>query len=276
MDFEQDTRVTPLGSSTYRASLSKDWEIWGPNGGYLCAIALRAAGGEAQVPRPVALYCHYLKVAQFAPVDLTVELLGRTRRSESFRVSMRQDGKAILEAMIRTAASGPGLEHLDVEAPAVPPPEQLPDARSLLTPEHGKRHAFWSNFDVRVVHDERFKLPRAATPPRWQEWFRVHCATDFADPFLDAGRSALLLDTMGWPAAVGPHPNSGFLAPSLDFAAWFHATSPAGDFVLVDSHSAVAREGAIHAGGRLFDRAGTLLASSGTQLLCTLVPQPAP
>jgi len=275
MDFEHDTRVTALGSSAYRASLSKDWEIWGPNGGYLCAIALRAAGHEAQIQRPVALYCHYLKVAQFAPVELRVELLGRTRRSESFRVSMRQDDKPILEAMVRTAAAGEGLEHSDADAPAVPPPEELPDARSLLTPEHGKRHAFWKNFDVRVIHAERFELPRPAMPPRWREWFRVHCEAAFADPFLDAGRSALLLDTMGWPAAVGPHPNSSYLAPSLDFAAWFHATSPADDFVLVEAHSAIAREGCIGATGRVFDRAGTLLASSGTQLLCTPIPKPA-
>ena len=273
MDFEQDTRVTPLGPGSYQATLSRDWEIWGPNGGYLCAIVLRAAAHEAQIPRPVALYCHYLKVAQFAPVELRVELLGRTRRSESFRVSMRQDDKLILEAMVRTAAAGEGLEHSDVQAPAVPPPEELPEASSLLTPEHGKRHAFWKNFDVRVIHPERFKLPRPVMAPRWREWFRVHCESAFADPFLDAGRSALLLDTMGWPAAVGPHPNSSYLAPSLDFAVWFHATAPAGDFVLVEAHSAVAREGVIGATGRVFDRSGTLLASSGTQLLCTAVPK---
>ena len=70
MDFERDTQVTLVGSSTYEALLSKDWEIWGPNGGYLCAIALRAVGHEAQIKRPIALYCHYLKVAQFAAVQL--------------------------------------------------------------------------------------------------------------------------------------------------------------------------------------------------------------
>lgn len=274
MDFERDTHVRAVGSGSYQATLSQDWEIWGPNGGYLCAIALRAAAHEAQIQRPVALYCHYLRVARFEPVELTVELLGRTRRSESLRVSMRQDGKPILEAMVRTAATGGGLEHIDVQAPAVPPPEELPDARSLLTPEHGKRHAFWKNFDVRVIHPERFELPRPAMPPRWREWFRVHCAAAFTDPFLDAGRSALLLDTMGWPAAVGPHPASEYLAPSLDVAVWFHAASPVDDFVLVEAHSAVAREGCIGATGRVFDRAGTLLASSGTQLLCTPIPKP--
>lgn len=274
MDFELETQVIPQHDGTYQASLSKDWEIWGPNGGYLCAIALRAAGHKAEIKRPVALYCHYLRVAQFAPVELRVESLGRTRRSESLRVSMHQQGKAILEAMVRTAAAGEGLEHVDVHAPSVAPPEQLPDARSLLSDGHGKRHAFWNNFDVRVLRPERFALPRTASDPSWQEWYRVHCQASFDDPFLDAGRSALLLDTMGWPAAVGPHPDSDFLAPSLDFSCWFHAPSPASDWLLVDAHSAIARDGSIFASGRVYDRQGTLLASSGSQLLCTRVPKP--
>lgn len=275
MDFEHDTRVTAVGPHTYRAELSKDWEIWGPNGGYLCAIALRAAGREAEVARPVALYCHYLRVAKFASIDVRVELLGRTRRSESFRVSLRQDDKPILEAMIRTAAAGEGLEHIAIEAPAVPPPEQLPDMRSLSTTEHIQRHTFWKNFEVRVIDADRYRLPRRAAPPRWTEWLRVRSATDFADPFLDAGRSALLLDTCGWPAAASPHPESGFVAPSLDFAAWFHAPSPADDFVLIDSSSVVARDACMNATCRLFDRAGTLLASSGSALLCTPLAKPA-
>jgi hypothetical protein len=47
-DFERDTRVEG-GGGRYRATLSEDWRIWGPNGGYLAAIALRAVGREAAI-----------------------------------------------------------------------------------------------------------------------------------------------------------------------------------------------------------------------------------
>ena len=46
-DFEVDTRLEG-GDGRYRALVSKDWEIWGPNGGYMAALALRAAGREAR------------------------------------------------------------------------------------------------------------------------------------------------------------------------------------------------------------------------------------
>ena len=44
-DFELDTRLEGVEpeAGRFRAHLSRDWEIWGPNGGYVAAIALRAA-----------------------------------------------------------------------------------------------------------------------------------------------------------------------------------------------------------------------------------------
>ncbi len=58
-DLEQATRVEG-DAGRYHARLSDEWEIWGPNGGYLAAIALRAAGELAEIRQPASFYCHFL------------------------------------------------------------------------------------------------------------------------------------------------------------------------------------------------------------------------
>ena len=67
-DLEVDTRLEERGEGRFRATLSTDWEIWGPNGGYVAAIALRAAGRVAKVPRPAAFTGHFLSGAPVAAV----------------------------------------------------------------------------------------------------------------------------------------------------------------------------------------------------------------
>lgn len=69
LDLERATRVETQ-DGRYLAHLSEDWEIWGPNGGYLAAIALRAAGSVAQIERPASFYCHFLSSPAFAAVQL--------------------------------------------------------------------------------------------------------------------------------------------------------------------------------------------------------------
>jgi hypothetical protein len=54
-DLERATRVQARDGG-FVAELSRDWEIWGPNGGYLATIALRAAGMVAQIQRPASFY----------------------------------------------------------------------------------------------------------------------------------------------------------------------------------------------------------------------------
>ena len=74
-DFAKDTE--PQGAQgRYSAELSRDWEIWGPNGGYLAAIALRAAGCEAAIARPASFAAHYLRVPAFI-ATLTMLFIGR-------------------------------------------------------------------------------------------------------------------------------------------------------------------------------------------------------
>ena len=270
-DFEVDTRVEVLGQGRYRAELSEDWNIWGPNGGYVAAIALRAAGREARIPRPASFSAHFLSVARFAPVEIRVTALRRGRRSESFRVAIEQEGRSILEAMARTAAEGPGLEHDVARMPDVPDPEELKSSDSLRDPEWPV-YAFWQNLDARPVWPERFSERFVPRDPIFREWYRFRPRATFEDLFLDAGRQLLLIDTLSWPAACQPHPEPDFQAPNLDVSAWFVRSDPAGEWLLADHECPIAESGVMGTTARIWSRDGRLLAQGGAQLLCVPVP----
>ena len=121
-DIGVQTAVEPMGEGRYRAIVSPDWEIWGPCGGYVAAIALRAAGADSGLSRPASFYCHYLSVAAFAPVDLVVTPLRTGRTVTAQRVEMLQEGRPVLDAMVWSVGEVEGLEHEDVDAPGVPGP----------------------------------------------------------------------------------------------------------------------------------------------------------
>ncbi len=264
-DFDRDTRVEGE-KGRYGATLSREWEVWGPDGGYVSTIALRAAGAEAQIRRPVTFAAHYLSVARFAPVDLEVVCLRRGRRTESFRVSMRQEGRAILEALVWTAKELPGLEHDTTRPPEVPGPEELENLDTLQggAPNH---YAFWNNLEERPV----CQLPWEKRPPGdpvVQTWIRFRTTGVYNDPFLDAARSLLLIDNMVWPAACGRGLQDRFYAPNLDVAAWFHRPSSDCEWLLVDAESPVGEAGLVGGSVRIWTSDMKLVASGGAQLFC--------
>ena len=81
--LEQQTAVEQTAKGKYRGTVSEEWKLWVPVGGYLTAIALRAAQSSSTMARPVSVTCHYLHEATFGPVDLEVTTLVTTERAES-------------------------------------------------------------------------------------------------------------------------------------------------------------------------------------------------
>jgi hypothetical protein len=77
-DLDVDTRLSG-GAGIYTGKLSPDWKIWGPNGGYVAAVALRAAGLESRLARPASFSCQFLEAGAFEAVDVRVETLRRGR-----------------------------------------------------------------------------------------------------------------------------------------------------------------------------------------------------
>ncbi len=273
-DFELDTRLERLAEDRFRATLSRDWEIWGPNGGYLASIALRAAGQVAKVQRPASFSGHFVSVGRFESVDVEVRTIRAGRRTESFAVSITQQGRPLFEGLIRTAAQGPGLEHDVAAAPKVTPPSELRSIQQVVEEQLGDAaedppFPFWSNFDVKPLSPERIVPgPRQAHDPIFREWYRFTPRPSFDDPFLDAARALLMIDTASWIAACQPHPDSPFVAPNLDVTAWFHRAEPNSEWLLVDTRCSVAEAGLMGTEACIWSESGKLLATGGAQLFC--------
>ena len=204
-DIEQQTAVEPAGDGRFTAMVHDDWEIWGPCGGYVAALALRAAGAESPLARPASFFCHYLSVASFAPVDLEVTPLRSGRTVLAQRVAMTQEGRPVLDAMVWSVGEVEGLEHEDVDPPDVPDPDELPTWADLRPDED--RPAMRLLGQLRPAPDRMVAAVASARPlpPTWRAWVRASRRPRSRIPgWMRRARS--LCSTWGaGPPARGPH-----------------------------------------------------------------------
>jgi acyl-CoA thioesterase-2 len=274
-DLAVDTALEG-GDGRYRGTLSKEWEIWGPMGGYVASFAMRAAGKETSFGRPASFFCHYLGVAAFDEIDITVDKLRSGRTAEAMRVTVTQGERMILDASVWTVGEVDGLDHDHTEAPTVPDPDGLPNFEELFAdePDSGPPFPFWNNFEGRPIEFRRDWPPTEPLDPTWMEWLRFLPTSTFDDPWVDACRALILIDVVSWPAASRPHmyKQPPIYAPSMDLYVAFHAAAADDPWLLADGHSTWAGEGLMNWTGRLWSSQRTLIASGMGQLLCRPVP----
>jgi acyl-CoA thioesterase len=277
-DLDKDTAVTALDDGRYRARLSDEWAIWGPNGGYVVAVALRAAGLATGRERPVSISAHLLSVAAFDEVELTTTVLRRSRFATSVRVSLAQGDQPVVEALVWGIDGGAvELHHEIATMPDIPPPGSTPsyDERvAELGDEAGPQFAFWDNVEHQPLVWQDPWPPLHAVEPSALWWMRFRPTPTFDDPWVDAARLLIPIDTMGWPAAhLGyAHDDPPIIAPTIDVSARFHQPATGDEWLLAEAVSPVAAGGVVNAVGRVWNERGQLLASGAQSMLCRPVP----
>jgi acyl-CoA thioesterase-2 len=279
-DLDKDTTLVAQGEGRYSARLSDDWAIWGPNGGYVASLALRAAGLASGRERPVSLLGQLLGVAAFDEVEVTTAVLRRSRFATAVRVGIEQAGQPVLEGLVwGVDDGGVALEHEVPTMPEVPAPEELPsyDERvAALGDEAPPQFRFWDNLEHRPHrwHDE-WPPPEPVEPTAlW--WLRFRPTPTFDDAWVDACRLLIPVDTMGWPAAhlAHAHEEPVVIAPTVDLSVRFHRPAHDDEWLLAEATSPVAAGGLVNASGRVWNRRGQLLASGGQSMLCRPAPPP--
>lgn len=254
----------------------RDWEIWGPMGGYVAATALRAVGAEAGSLRPAAFSCHYLSVARFEDIAIAVTPQKQGRTATSWRVEMTQGDRPILHGMAWGVGEVDGLEHDETEFPDVALPEALPEIRELLPDDAQSPFPFWENLEAKPIDFEVDWPPPDPRPAVWREWLRFTPTATFEDPWVDAARCVILVDLPSWPSAHRPHAwkQPPFTAPTLDLNVAFHQSSAGQEWLLCDGAAPLSTSGLFGWTARVWSPGGALHASGGGQCLYRRMPEP--
>jgi acyl-CoA thioesterase-2 len=268
-DLADDTAVRSLGDGLYEATVRADWEIWGPMGGYVAAMALRAAGAALPDLRPAAFSCHYVGVADFEPVTLRVATRKAGRSATSQRVEVTQGERAILDAMVWSVGDVDGLEHDETAMPDLPGPDDLLEIRELIPEDAPPPFRFWENFEAKPIDFEADWPPDGPRPARWREWLRFLPTATFEDPWVDAARAVILVDLPSWPSAHRPHAwrQPPYIAPTLDLNVAFHRPTAGHEWLLCDGEAPLSTGGLFGWTARVWSPGGLLHASGGGQCL---------
>lgn len=267
-DFAVDTTLEGA-NGRFGGALSRDWEVWGPFGGYVAALALRAIGNSTELRRPASIAVHFLSPASFdQEIEIAVSTLRQGKRSAALQAQMTQGDQRILQATAWVISDGmSGLEHDHAAMPRVPGFAEL-SSFSELASNFDEWYPLWhGSIEGRPVLWSSDPQP---APPIWHTWMRLTRGMAADDPFLAAARSLLWLDLMMWNATVPPHmpwPVS-HLAPSLDLTAIFHDAAPDEEWLLCDAEAPIGKDNLVGGVGRVWTASGRLIATGTSTLFC--------
>jgi acyl-CoA thioesterase II len=243
-------------------------------GGQVLGQALVAGYRTVEVERRVhSLHSYFLRRGDFnAPIVYEVD---RSRDGASFtnrRVVAIQHGQQIFHLSASFQVDEPGPDH-QVSAPSVTPPELLPDLTATMRehlhemPEQQRR--FWERdrpFEFRLV--EGIAADGAPRPAAHHVWFRLAGACPHDEPLhrclLAYVSDYHLLETATLPHGISYHTDDVLLA-SLDHGLWFHRPFRIDDWLLYATISPSSSGARGMAFGRVFDRAGRLVASTAQE-----------
>jgi acyl-CoA thioesterase-2 len=243
-------------------------------GGQVAGQALMAASETVERSRLVhSLHAYFLRRGDFnAPIVYEVD---RSRDGASFtnrRVVAIQHGQQIFHLSASFQIDEPGPDH-QAPMPDVAPPEALPDLatsqRKQLDRMPAEKRRYWSlerPFEFRSVETLEVGVPRPAVR---HLWFRLIEKLPDDGQVLQRVLLAYVSDFHLLETATLPHGLSyragDVTLASIDHAMWFHRPVKIDEwhlYALISPSSSGARGMAF---GRIFNRAGHLVASTAQE-----------
>jgi acyl-CoA thioesterase len=259
--FDSDTALEEAGAGRWRAWAPEHWFVArGPNGGYLAALAARAA--EVATGRPLrSLALHFVAAPAVGPIDVMAKPEREGKRYSAVTIRLEQDG-APMTLGVATLGELPaeGAEWDAAPIPVATPVEQA----QPISPDQPNVPAFVRNYDL------RWALGRDGDVPGWGAWLRTR------EPrLLDAPLVAAMTDA--WAPAAVTALDRFVAAPTLDLTIHIRRPlPPAGmapeDYVLGRFTSRLSVSGVWEEDGELWTPGGDLIAQSRQLALVRELP----
>lgn len=229
-------------------------------GGQVAGQALAAA--TRTVDSEFAVHSlHAYFVGPGRPHIPTTYLVDRIRDGRSFvhrHVRAVQDGRTIFMMQASFHRRGDtGIEHSDTMRD-VPAPEDVVVDTSNMSRARRLLFAEWSDWDIRVIPQDQYTC-NPYTPSQQVVWFRSKERLPDDETF-HVSTLAYMSDMTLLSSAKVPHPDVKLQEASLDHAMWFLRPFRADEWLLYDQISPSAHAGRALTHGRIFNRAGGLVA----------------
>lgn len=125
-EFDRATAVRPGPEpGRFLVEIDAGWTVGPkPNGGYLLALAARAAGGAAHAAGadhadPLAATAHYVAAPDPGPAEVHTAILRTGRSASQVRATITQDGRACVDAVFTLGTLGDDIDAWwEADAPA--------------------------------------------------------------------------------------------------------------------------------------------------------------
>lgn len=246
---------------------------WTPQGrvfgGQVLAQSLVAAMRTTPDERIVhSLHGYFLRPGDARlPITFSVDRIHDGRSFSTRRTQAYQGGVPILSMIASFQDDDDGLEH-QIEMPTdLPEPESVPTASQLLAGVDHPVARFWANerpFDMRHIPSPIFLTVDGAHVAHQAVWLKAFSRLP-DDPNLHRAALAYASDYSILEPIFRRHGlawvTPGLKAASLDHAMWFHRFGRVDEWMLYVQESPNAIGGRGLSLGRIYDRAGRLLAS---------------
>ena len=252
MSLAAASAMSPVGAGRWAGGIAPGWDIVGAaNGGYLLAMAARAAALASGRPDPVTVTAHYLAPGAPGPVTVDTEVVKAGKRFTTVSATLSDAAHPLVRILgsFGDLEESAGAERLEAGPPALPPvADCIP-----IEPTDTFPPPFMGRVELRLP-PERASAWGGSGAPRVEGWFRL--------------RDGEPIDTIALLVAVDAFPPTIFFTdlavawvPTMELTAHVRAR-PAAGWLRCAFTTRFITGGFLEEDGEVWDSGGRLVAQS--------------